>query len=514
MRRGNDGRMERRKVRSARRRVAEVAALLSVLPSFRLSAQCPDGSPPPCRAPARVAPAPNSVAVLYFDNLSSDSSYAYLADGLTEELIAKLSEVPRLLVRSSFSVRRYKGTPGAEPAAVGRTLGVAFLVSGSVRPGRDRVRVTVEVVRAQSGARVWGRVLDRPSDDPLAVTAEIAGDVAAGMIGQLVPAERAALAARPTRNARAYDHVLRGNYYLAQRSARSVLRAIQEYREAVRLDPTFGAAYARLALAYAGARSNVLDVGVPPDSLEARARAALDRARALDSLNTDALLAAFVLGGELRSAAWDRAIARDSDNAELQHLYGIHLAAAGDRARAAAALRRAIAIDPDRPITLGWLSLLAVADGRFAEARRWADSALALNPSFPGYAHRALIDLQLGDTARARADVAAGLRASAGRGVGEASLALVAVATGDSAAGRARLHQLLGPDLSGSLLNDEARAYAVAALGLLGDTLAALDLLERPQPDRYVALLAPLSVFDPLRFQPRFQRLLEEPRPR
>ena len=86
-----------------------LALLLSVYPTIRLSAQCPDGSPPPCRAAPRAptAPAPNSVAVLYFDNLSPDTTDAYLAGGLTDEIITRLGQLERLAVKSRTAVRRY-----------------------------------------------------------------------------------------------------------------------------------------------------------------------------------------------------------------------------------------------------------------------------------------------------------------------------------------------------------------------------------------------------------------------
>src|SRR3989454_1520843 len=236
---------------------------LSVYPTIRLSAQCPDGSPSPCRSTSHVpvSPPANSLAVLYFDNLSSDSAFAYLADGLTEELIAKLGDVPGLRVRSSFGVRGYRGMPTADRAAVGGALRVAFLVTGSVRPSRDRLRIAVELVRAGTGARVWGRVFERPSADPLGVTAEIARAIAAEVAGTLLPAERAVLARRPTPHPQAYDHLLRGNYYLAQRSARAGVRAIEEYQEAVQGDPTFGTAFGRLALAYEFARKYIWEIG-------------------------------------------------------------------------------------------------------------------------------------------------------------------------------------------------------------------------------------------------------------
>src|SRR2546421_12201066 len=102
MRRVKDGKTERWKGASARRPILIVLALLSVVPSFRLSAaQCPDGSPPPCGARAAASPAPNSVAVLYFDNLSPDTADAYLADGLTEEIASRLGDIRRILVKQA-----------------------------------------------------------------------------------------------------------------------------------------------------------------------------------------------------------------------------------------------------------------------------------------------------------------------------------------------------------------------------------------------------------------------------
>src|SRR5262245_16966516 len=95
-----------------------LALLLAAAP---LAAQCPDGSPPPC---AGARPAPASVAVLYFDNLSRDTADLYLADGLTEELISRLNQVERLQVKSRTAVQRFRGRPLGDPAVLGRTLRV------------------------------------------------------------------------------------------------------------------------------------------------------------------------------------------------------------------------------------------------------------------------------------------------------------------------------------------------------------------------------------------------------
>ncbi|HXY68880.1 MAG TPA: hypothetical protein VEH62_05490, partial [Gemmatimonadales bacterium] len=265
--------------------------LLAALAS-PLAAQCPDGTPAPCGAPAR-APAANSIAVLYFDNLSRDTADAYLAEGLTEELITRLGDIPRLTVKSRYAVRRYRGETDVDPAAIGRTLAVTYLVTGSVQRAGTELRVRCELARAGTGNRVWGQEYQRGDGDILAITTDIARRVATGVAGQLLPGERTSLSARPTENRDAYEHLVHGNVLLAQRTPVSVQRAIAEYGTATRLDPRFVTAWAKIGLADA----IWLDWGwsddglAPPDSVLANGLAAAARALQLDSLNDDAWLA-------------------------------------------------------------------------------------------------------------------------------------------------------------------------------------------------------------------------------
>jgi TolB-like protein len=120
------------------------AFTVAALGPGELRAQCADGSPPPCDRVAVRAPASNSVAVLYFDNLSRDTADAYLADGLTEEIIVRLGQIRRLDVKSRYEVRRVRGYAGGDPAVLGRSLNAANIVSGSVQKAGGRVRVRVE----------------------------------------------------------------------------------------------------------------------------------------------------------------------------------------------------------------------------------------------------------------------------------------------------------------------------------------------------------------------------------
>src|SRR5213592_4712782 len=185
-------------------------------------------------------------------------------------------------------------SPGARRRAPAR---VAHLVSGSVRRSGTRLRVTVELVRATTGVRLWGEQYDRAQADLLDLQEGIARAVTGVIAGRLLPAERATLAARPTRSPEAYDYFVKGNYYLAQRTARSTKQAVDQYRAALRLDPGFTRALARIAYAHAQTLYwGSFPEDVPPDSVLARGLAAADGALRQDSTSSDAWMArAFLL---------------------------------------------------------------------------------------------------------------------------------------------------------------------------------------------------------------------------
>ena len=500
-----------------------VVALLSVYPTTPLSAQCPDGTPPPCRAqPTRAAPPPNSVAVLYFDNLSRDTADAYLADGLTEELISHLGQLDRLAVASRYAVRRHRGAV-PEPRMLSRALGVAHLLTGSVRRAGRRLRVTVELVRASSGERVWGQQYDREDTDLLDVQEDIARTVATTIAGRLLPQEHASLATQSTQEPAAYDHFLRGNYYLAQRNPRSVARAAEEYEAAAHLDPRFTAALGRIGLCYEVSLFWGWDLeGLPPESLLARGFAATDRALRQDSASSDAWMARGALLAlrhprtyEGVMAALERAIALDPRNAEAVFQYGYVLRELGKDSAAVAAFLRSLAIEPERPITLLTLARSSLYERRYQEAARWSDSALVMDPGlYQAYAQRARARLQLGRSAEARSDAETAVRLAVGdRAPEEAVLALVEAHTGDSQSARARVERVLA-----GMRDPRWAPYGTAFLGAvlvaLGEPAQALDFLERLSPRGarlWYQLRAP--EFDALRSHPRFERLIQESRP-
>jgi eukaryotic-like serine/threonine-protein kinase len=399
------------------------------------------------RSATPVRAGPGRVAVLYFDTLSPDSTDAYLADGLTEEIIARLGGVSRLAVQSRTAVKRFRGK-ATDPEAIGRTLDVAYLVTGSVQRSAARVRVRVELARAKTGAVVWGTTFDRPVGDVLSMEDTIAQAVAQGVGGGLAPAERTVLTARATRSEEAYDHYLRGNWYLNRRAGvADGRRALEEYQAALRLDPGFAEAYGRLGLVYGIYANWPWDYpGLTTDSLLARGLAAADRALALNSAGVDGWLArgflliphpadaesrrAFTLDpvfflSVMRDACpvghpdcaheavtvLDHATALAPRDAEVWYQYGrarfvagffgVGSIAAGD-----SALWHSLALDPDRTTTAWLLSISYLLQRRWREAEAMIDSAMALRRHDPrDFALRLQARLGQGSGLGARADL-------------------------------------------------------------------------------------------------------------
>ena len=227
------------RARALRAAGALCALLLAIAAAWALSHRAA-GSPS----------ADNSVGVMAFDNLTHDTAYAYLAEGLSSEIATSLARVPRLEVRSPGSVRSAQRGNESDPREVGRRLNVRNVVEGEFQQGGDRIRIAVRLVAVPSGTQRWSESWTRPVTDLLTVQEEIARAVAKAIAGRLLPEEQTSLAVRPTDNPEAYDHFLRGNFHLARRSSVGVTRAIQEYETAVRLDSSFARADARIALAY------------------------------------------------------------------------------------------------------------------------------------------------------------------------------------------------------------------------------------------------------------------------
>lgn len=511
----------------ANRRGSAVALLLVALAVLRpseLRGQCPDGSPPPC-APVPRAPAlpPNSVAVLYFENLSRDTADAHLSDGLTEEVTSRLGELAHLQVKkpNRTALRRMQDSV-PDMAAIAAALRVRYVVEGSLRRDGARVRVSVRLLRGADGFRVWGADYNRSTADLLALQEEIAREVAYGVGGRLAPSERAALRERPTRSPAAYERFLRGNYYVAQRTPRLAGRAIDEYDGALQLDPGFSRARARLAYAYWALLNFGWDYqGLPADSLLVRGFAAADGALRRDTTSSDAWMARGLLLAIRHPRTYDgvrtafqRAIALDPRNAEAHHLFALELRYLGEESEAIAQYHRALAIEPGKAVSLQGIGSVHFAAREYDAALRWFDSTLVVDPGYYlGYLRRARVRLQLGQTDAARRDAETAIQLGAGDELAAAVLAMAEWRSGDTASARSRLERALR-DVPVLDRPGPGETLFAAALALLGEQERALAFLERVQPRGFhlvFELRAP--EFDLLRSHPRFERLLAESRP-
>ena len=467
--------------------------------------------------------APSSLAVLYFENVTNDSDQAYLAEGLTEEIITRLGDVRRLAVKSRTAVERFRGKPIGDPATLGRVLGVDHLVNGTVRREQRGLRVTVELVQAQSGVRIWGAEFEPPDSGLQEVEGEIASAVAAAIAGRLNAAERASLRQPARRDAEAYDQYLRGNHYLAQRTARAVARAIAEYDGALRRDPGFVEALARQAYAYAlFLYYGWTYPGLPAESLLARGEATANTAVRADSTLAEGWLARGRMlemvhprTYEGAIASYRKAAALDPHDPEVFNMLGASLRELGDDSGAVAAFHQALALDPDRATTLTLLGVQASLERRYDEALGWADSALAVDQGFyDAWVSRGFYRLFLGDSAGARADATVAARLPSGSHLSDRILlVLVDARSGHVAAARRTLDGLLGR-LDASHPSPLQGPLVALALISVGDRQRGIELLERVEP-RGAALWFWLRFpgFDTVRSDARFQRLVEQSRP-
>jgi serine/threonine protein kinase/Flp pilus assembly protein TadD len=193
-----------------------------------------------------------SIAVLPFENRSEDKANAYFADGIHDEILARLSNIADLKVISHTSTRQYQSKP-ANLREIAKQLGVATILEGSVQKVADQVRVNVQLINAQSDSHLWADTYDRKLTDVFGVETEIAKRIAASLQAELTGREEQALAVKPTTNPEAYDAYLRGlafdARYSSSYSSDQLREAAAFYERAVQLDPDFALAWARLSRA-------------------------------------------------------------------------------------------------------------------------------------------------------------------------------------------------------------------------------------------------------------------------
>ena len=320
-------------------------------------------APPPQEAkPARPAVSPDgrvaasagaavergALAVLPFDNISPDQETDYFSNGLTEELIARLSIVSEIELISRWASMQLKDRKH-DIRAIGNELGARYIVGGSVRRFQDSVRITVQLVDVGTNRQIWGNTYKGKLDDIFDIQEQVAQQIVEALKLKLSFSEKLSLTKRQTVNAQAYDLYLRGQDYLYRLTKRSVERAIQLFEKAIELDPRYAAAYAGCSGAY-GQMYWMF-------SRDERFR---EKARELSF----------------------KALMYDNNLAEAYTAMGVSYFIWGKFEEAAASARKAIELDPDDFIAHWTLGRIHFANGEFEQAYTLYQRVVKLKPEF------------------------------------------------------------------------------------------------------------------------------------
>jgi TolB-like protein/predicted Zn-dependent protease len=326
-----------------------------------------------------------SVAVLPFQNLSSDPENAYFADGIQEEVLTRLAKIADLKVISRASTQQYQSQPG-NLAEIAKQLGVANILEGTVQKAGNQVRVNVHLVNVQTGSHLWAETYDRKLSDVFVVESEIAKGIAESLQATLTGREEQALAANPTNNLEAYDAYLRGLAFEAgsNYSSDAIFKAIDFYGLAVQLDPNFALAWARLSGAHALLYFN------RGDTTAARrdaAREALENAQRLQPNSPEVLLfTGYYQYWVLRDYGMAKAtFARVSKmlpgSSEVLYALGAIARREGHWTESVAYWERGLALDPRNTVLLTEVAFTYAALRQFPTAIKLYDRAIDILPN-------------------------------------------------------------------------------------------------------------------------------------
>ena len=462
------------------------------------------------RSGVKRTPRGKSLAVLPFLNPAGDPEIDYLAEGITETLINGLSPLRKLRVMARSTMFRYRGD--ADPQQVGRELSVDTVLSGRVVARGPALAISVELVDASNGWRLWGARYDRPIADLLSVQEEIAREITTSLKLTLEPEQKKKLAKRYEADREAYPMYLKGRYHWNKGTVPGFQKALELFQEAIEKDPTYALAWAGVSDCYAMLGMDRYAAMTPRDAYP-KAKAAARKALEID----DGLAEAHTSLGYARLISWEwagaeeefrRAIQLNPDHAQAHHYYGFLLGARGRAEESLTQFRQALEIDPLSLLTnadYGWSYYCA---HRYDEAVEQLQKTLEMDARFPQtYLWLGLAYQAAGLYEQSIAAFDEGIRLTngnatfvAGRGV---TLAL---------AGRRDEAQRILEDFEERRKTQYVPMASLVQMNTaLGNFDRAFEWLEQAAEYR-ASFMMPAKVypfFDPLRSDPRFPALLE-----
>jgi adenylate cyclase len=456
-----------------------------------------------------------SIAVLPFENLSRDPDNAYFADGIQDEILARLSKIADLKVISRTSTQKYKSAPD-NLREIAKQLGVSNILEGSVQKAADQVRVNVQLINALNDAHLWADIYDRRLTDIFAVETEIASKIADTLQARLTGSAKQAIAGRPTENMEAHELYLKGRYFAGKRTADDLHRALDYYNQALANDPNYAVAYAGIANCYMLLQEYSKLTGAEAFP---KAQAAAARALAIDDNLGEAHAGlAFVMADadfnfKEAKREFERAIELNPSYPDAHYFFGISvLLPLGQFDQAIAEIKHAIALDPFSVIMNANLGLAYIMARRYPEAIAQLRKTAELDPSSRQVHSRLGTALLLnGDVPGAIAEYEKQRDSAQKEGQGREYYAVVFLA---------HLYGVSGNREEALKMFEEARkledragvwayGYALIQTGL-GNKEEAIDWLERSYEAKEAPFIKVDPMLDPLRGDPRFEVLAEK----
>jgi TolB-like protein/class 3 adenylate cyclase/Tfp pilus assembly protein PilF len=359
-------------------------SLKNIAQSIEVWRGLPAGPPVPSAAPPLALPDKPSIAVLPFQNMSVDPEQEYLADGMVEDILTALSRTKRIFVIARNSSFAYKGK-SPDVRRVGRELGVRYVLEGSVRRAASQLRITGQLIEAETGTHLWADRFDGDMKDVFQLQDQVTANVVASILPNLERAEIERSERKPTDNLEAYDYFLRGRASAYRFNFESNNEALDYFSKAIALAPSFALAYARAAACYTDRRSWgwTLSEGESREA-ERLARKAVD----LDPADPGVLSAAgwtiAYLGRHIDEgqALIQQSLEQDPYSFVGWNVLGWTRLFKGDP-EALECFQRAVRLNPLHPILFGVQNGIAAAyhlKGDHRQALDWSSKVLAVQP--------------------------------------------------------------------------------------------------------------------------------------